>query len=489
MVHDLRRRVLTRTRDGRADERGAILIMVAIFMVMMLAFAALVIDLGNARQQRRQMKAAADASAVAGVEEMASIGANFSGSPSQWTQVVNEVKAYARENFQVASDDWPGCTDPDALSYRPDAGNGCISADYGSWPTPAPGETSKVNRLRVRIPQRAVQTAFAGAIDRDGLVINAVSIAAVTRTKSSTTTEHTETVAGAPCALCVLGPGLSFDGQNGDLSVTGGDAIVNSDPPSGDAAALLSNGHLRVLNGAQIGGPGAPGKFSGSGYSPSPITLDPVEDPLADVPQCGTGSTCPTNSATDSGSTLNPGIYTRIRGSHTLNPGIYVLKGDIELSGNDLLRGNGVMLYFACSNYPNPCSALPAGSRNGARIKATGNGAVLLSPPTTGTYQGLTIFADRDNTSLTTIRGNGTNESGGTSGSSGTIYIKGGILDLRGNGYTLSSLVVVGFVALNGNPAGVTIWYNQDVNYHVTHTVTTVTSTDAYSYDASGLIG
>jgi hypothetical protein len=486
LVHDICRRVLARLDHRldhrRDDERGAVLIMVAIFMVMMLGFAALVIDLGNARQQRRQMKAAADAAAVAGVEEIATIGADFSGSPSQWTAIVNEVKAYALENFHVESSQWTGCADANALVYRPDPGNSCISADYASWPTSGP---SIVNRLRVRIPQRSVETAFGAAVGRNNLDINAVSVAAVTRTeqRSDITTQE----AGGPCALCVLGPGLALDGQNGDISVTGGNVVVNSDPPSGSAADLKSNGHIRVLDEhAKIGGPGAPGKFTGTGYSPAPELLPPVEDPLAHVPACGPTSECPLNVVSANTSTLNPGVYNSISGSHTLTPGIYVVKGDITLSGNDLLQGDGVMIYFACSNYPNPCSDLEEDDRDGARIKATGNGALRLTAPATGTYKGLMIFADRDNTAFSTFRGNGTNESGGTSGSSGTIYMKSGTLDLRGNGYSLSSLIVVDQVSMDGNPSGVTIVYDQGSNYEVTHPVTTTTYT--YSYDASGLV-
>jgi len=499
MVHHHRRRVVARLRlHGAQDERGAIMIMVAIFMVMMLAFAALVIDLGNARQQRRQMKATADASAVAGVEEIATLGASFTGSSAQWLDVVDEVKAYAQENFGVSADEWGGCTDPDALAYHPDPGNACISADYSSWPTD--GSASTVNRLRVHIPERSVKASFGGAVNRDSVTIAATSVAAVTRTKHTITSTSTSTESGGECALCVLGDGLALDGQNGDISVSGGDVIVNSDPPSGSAASLHANGHVRVLNGGRIGGPGGPSKFSGSGFSPSPEVLPRVEDPLAGIPACGTGSTCPTTTRSGSPSTLNPGIYSSISGSHTLNPGIYVLKGNITLNGNDLLRSSsagGVMIYFACSNYPAPCSDLSGGSGAGARIKATGNGAVLLSPPTEAQcatdpsvcpYVGLTLFADRNNTSTFTFRGNGTNESGGTSGSSGTIYFKSGTLDLRGNGYTLSSMVVVDHVAMDGNPSGVTIYYNQTVNVPLTHTVTTTTSEDAYSYDASGLV-
>jgi len=48
------------------DERGAVLVFVAIVMVMLLGFAAIGVDLGNARQQHRNAQNAADAGALAG---------------------------------------------------------------------------------------------------------------------------------------------------------------------------------------------------------------------------------------------------------------------------------------------------------------------------------------------------------------------------------------------------------------------------------------
>ena len=102
-------------------------------------------------------------------------------------------------------------------------------------------------------------------------------------------------------------------------------------------------------------------------------------------------------------------------------------------------------------------------------------------------YVGLTIFADRDNTSTQTIRGNGTNENGSATGTSGTIYIKSGTLDLRGNGYTLASEIVVGNMTMEGNPTGVTVAYDLSKNVSLSHTETSETTTEAYSYDATGL--
>lgn len=503
----------TRIRElGRArrpdDERGAILVFVAIFMVVALGAAAIVLDIGNGRQTRLQAQATADASAIAAAEEIAAVGQDFTGSSQQWQKVVDEVKRYALNNFGVAPADWVGCVDSAPLAYRPDTANNntCISADLVAWPNPQQGETTWTNRVRVRTPTRTIQTVFGGAIGQDSLSTSAVAVAGVTRKRTIVTTTDTQTTPGGPCAICILGDGFTLDGQNGDISVTGGGVVVNGNPSSGWAAYLNPNGHVRVSATGGIGGPGAPNKWSGSGFDPDPVNRSAVPDPLAHLPACGTGWSppaafptwpgCPTNSASSSASTLNPGVYTTISGTKFLNPGVYVIKNEIRLSGNQQLTGNGVTLYFACSNYPDPCSNRDPDNRDGARIRATGNGAVLLTGPTAATcasipstcpYQGLIIFADRDNTNSWTFRGNGTNESGSQAGSSGTIYLKSGELDLRGNGYTLASQIVTGRLTMEGNPSGITVAYDLSRNAPETTTTTITTTTEAYSYDATGL--
>ncbi len=210
-----------------------------------------------------------------------------------------------------------------------------------------------------------------------------------------------------------------------------------------------------------------------------------MSDPLANVPQCGNGSPgttnyCPTTVRSSGTTALLPGIYDTIKDSHTLSPGVYVITGGITLNGNDLIQGDGVMLYFACSNYPSPCAV----GQNGAGIKATGNGALRITGirqsdcTTTASlcpYVGMMDFADRNNTETQTWRGNGTNENGSASGISGTIYMKAGTMDLRGNGYQMASQIVTGYFTMNGNPSTVTISYDQSKNYSETHPITTTT--------------
>jgi len=488
VVHRLIVLALDRISRARRDERGSVLILVTLIMVMLLGVAALVVDLGNATQQDRQAQVAADSGALAAVQKVEDYGETFTGSSGQWQAIIDEVKAYAHSNFGISPARWQGCTDTSALAFRPDTGaaNTCISADLATWPTVVAGETARRNRVRVRLPTTSITTAFASVLGEDSLSIEAVAVAAVTRATTLVRTREVEHAAGGECALCVLSPtGTALDGQNGDVTIWGGDVIVNSS--AGTPASLKPNGHITVTaeGGAAIGGPGWQ-NFAGNGYSPAPSLLPFVEDPLAHIPKCDAVVACASlTPKSGSGSTLSPGIYGTISGSHTLSAGIYVITDGITLNGNDLITGNGVMLYFACSNYPSEC----APGEKGAGIKATGNGSMRIFPPTSGVYTGLSIFADRNNTSTFTYRGNGTNENGLMNGGAGTFYMKSGTLDLRGNGYTLASQIVVGFVTMEGNPSGVTIAYDQARNVPLTHDEEHETTTWATSYDAGGLIG
>ena len=275
---------------------------------------------------------------------------------------------------------------------------------------------------------------FAKAIGNGDLTVGASSTAKVVFTVDHVA-DTTSLGAGGPCALCILNPtGLTLDGQNGDVTITDGNVIVNS--TAGTAASLNPNGHVKITTdraGRSVG----PGSCSPARATTSraPGSRRPwsqqgaVTDPLANVPQCGNGSPgttnyCPTTARTDgrNGSTLLPGIYGEIKNTHTLSPGIYVITGGITLNGNDLIQGDGVMLYFVCSHYPTPCAAGEDRRRHqGDRQRraahhrdqavATARRRASLCP-----YVGMMSFADRNNTATQTWRGNGTNENGSASG-------------------------------------------------------------------------
>lgn len=133
---------------------------------------------------------------------------------------------------------------------------------------------------------------------------------------------------------------------------------------------------------------------------------------------------------------LTPGVYcgpVLISGSATakLAAGMYVFKSGISVSGGASLSGSGVTIY-------QPSGALS--------LNTTGN--VTLTPPTTGTYQGVTIFQNGSDTSSGTI-------AAGTQNIQGVIYMPTAQLTLAGNsgGVQTTATIVVGNLVISGNVA------------------------------------
>lgn len=133
-------------RRRQRDERGATLVLFSLTLSMMLGFSALVVDLGAARQLRRQSGNTADAASLGATQELPDIAA-----------AAAQVKTLAQQNFDVDPSEWPACSDPDPLEVQENAidGTACISYDR-SFTT-----------MRVRMPGRAHETFFAGLIGVD----------------------------------------------------------------------------------------------------------------------------------------------------------------------------------------------------------------------------------------------------------------------------------------------------------------------------------
>src|SRR5262249_16196527 len=131
--------------------------------------------------------------------------------------------------------------------------------------------------------------------------------------------------------------------------------------------------------------------------------------------------------------TISQGIYSSIKvsGSATLlmNPGIYVLAGGgMTTSQSAIIKGTGVLIYNAGSNYPN-------GGGNFGGISLANAGGLTLSAATTGTYAGIVIFQSRDNTRAISFSApNGT-------GLSGTIYAPNAPFNISGGSLQVGLVV------------------------------------------------
>jgi hypothetical protein len=180
------------------------------------------------------------------------------------------------------------------------------------------------------------------------------------------------------------------------------------------------------------------------------------------LPLVTTGLTPKTVSACSPGG--GPGIYKSLDLSKdcTLTPGLYVVTGSNHDSGQTQVTANGVTLYFGCQDASSDLPKLRActDGEEGGDLLLTGQATMDITAPTTGPAAGLAVVADRKSTATLGWRGNGAAQS------TGTVYLKSGRLDYRGNGAgaAMDSLVVVGDMAFDGNPSQFDLVYTEARN-------------------------
>ena len=357
-------------------------ITVALSLTLLLAFAALVVDVGLNWAARTSAQTAADSAALAGASTLLLDG------PAAAFDTVEDFL----DNNQVDLPAAAGWADDGKIS------NGEVVCwtmpDDPPDPPPGPGLNCPdgSNALQVITPPINVQYAFAPILGR------------ATNSIKATAAAGAGPAAPNNCVLCLLEPSAERALEvlgTGAVDVDGGGIVVNSDSPL--AMVLTSSGNvdadqIRVVGGFQDLG-------LGNFIPPAEPGGPPVPDPLADLPTPNNLPAPPVLQSTSpivvtTNRTLQPGIYSTITVQNnavlTLQAGVYVFRGGNGLTIEDdaQVAGDGVTIYLACSGYPTPCSGL------GARFRVRENGRFLADPPTTTTaaYPGLSIFADPGNT-------------------------------------------------------------------------------------------
>jgi hypothetical protein len=415
----------------QGDERGQVAIIVALTLTLMLAFGALVVDVGLNWAARSEAQGAADAAALAGAALL----------PADPPGAATVVKDYLDRNV-------PGLTgtpiDPQWASNGDDS-DGEITC-YAPPAAPVLGDGCQpgapVTAIQVITPPLRPTYAFASILGRSSNSVKALASAGATPGQT------------APCGLCVLGPeDLTMSGgAPGQLAVSGAGVVVNSSSRIGTGS--LTAPSIGVAGVAQFTPPGS--------YVPAATEGVPVvADPLSGLPTPAQLVPPILNAGGQTGPFYNEGVYDTINlsTSATFRPGIYVIKGGLQLSGNATLTATGgVTLYFACDTYPAPCQA---GGVPGAGLSVTGNAKLVLSAPvTTGraVYHHLGIFFDRQNTAGISFAGTGT-----ASAVTGSVYAARSKLTLDGKGAILNSMVVVGSADVAGT-GSYTVAYDPSQN-------------------------
>lgn len=223
---------------------------------------------------------------------------------------------------------------------------------------------------------------------------------------------------GAPACVLALDPSaasaVKFQGST-DIELTGCVIAANS-----KSSTAVSRGGSALLSAACINTVGGTSGISSS----SNVDLEcdaPLEnqypsfDPLKGV-QPPSYSTCQ-NVPGGKTKTLSPGKFCNktLSGNITLEPGSYVLDGGrVNLGGNGSLKGTGVTIFLL----------------NDAEFSINGNEVVQLTPPTSGSYAGITIFQEKSNDNTISING------GSESYIKGFVYAPGAHLFYAGNSAT-----------------------------------------------------
>jgi hypothetical protein len=369
---------MSRGRGG--SERGSVAITVALAMTVLLGFAALVVDVGLGWAARTSAQSAADAAALAGATRLLADGP---------AAAVLTVRDYLNANV-------PGLVAPGDLAWvdNGDERDGEIIC----WTLPAaPPEPEDLvgcpagsNALQVITPPIEVDYAFAPILGRSSNAIKALAAAGA------------GPAAPNNCVLCVLEPADPFAmnvlGGGGEVEVTGGGIAVNSANPT--ALALSAGGDVSADQIRVVGGFSPPTGFGDFIPEPEPGG-PPVADPLAGLltPDQLTAPPTPQVPPPLTGTViLPPGVYPSITVDDgvtvTLQDGVYVFTEPAGLTVRDggQVVGDEAAIYLACEDYPTPCS------ESGARFRLEPGGRFQVSPPTSGEYAGLSVFADRGNT-------------------------------------------------------------------------------------------
>ena len=400
--------------------------MVSLCVVFLLLMTALVIDIGYAKQYRREAQGSADAAALAAAQDLGL---------DNWSVVAPATaKRYAGANDPYLSDSsWRSCADSERLAYIPSGtGTGtCVSFDSGLTPT----------TVRVRLPNHDTPAFFGGIAGSNGYGVYAAATARRTGAAGN----------NGPCGLCVIGNGTLQIANITQLQVIGGEVwteslTANSNGSPSVVAPLPIKWHNGSYQQNQVNGCTAPNKPNSTSnwgmndgaasYCSRYRRIDTaVTNPFESLTVDYTGIVANTaglniNSCDDARTKFQPDrVYVQNVNipsgcTVTLAPGRnYYVAGQLNVAAGATLNGTSSTLIFGCA-----ASGVGAAC-NGEGGKFDFEGTVTIAAPTSGPYARVAILFDPGNTSGTPNAFNGTVTLGGAvyARRSG-LYVNGGVL-------------------------------------------------------------
>ena len=172
--------------------------------------------------------------------------------------------------------------------------------------------------------------------------------------------------------------------------------------------------------------------------------VDPISDPLADMPEPFQLSVSPTAPVDGSRLDISDGI-------HTLQPGYY--PGGINIAGGNITLIPGIYQIDSIGAYDEGLSIMGGNVYAegvmfhllDGSVDIRGNTQMTLTPASDGIYEGISIFQSRDNYNDSEIDGSGGLDL------TGKLYFPENHLFIRGDGDTIGSQIIADGIAIEGN--------------------------------------
>jgi Flp pilus assembly protein TadG len=403
-----------RLRKLLQAERGAFAIIFAILLPVLLAVVGLGVDVSLWYMNKRQLQAATDAAAVAAVLEKAK------GSDAATIE--------ASANVEASRNGWKAANGSFAL-HNPPLAPSAFTAD--------------ATAVQVVLSQNSPMFFARIFMEGENISLNAKSTA---RLKSAQD-------GGTGCILALhttQSKALEFAG-NVNLSMP--NCAIASNSNASGSISLTGSASVTVYSAQAVGVISDAHSLLTADHGKT-NNASAITDPYASLAVPSIGSTCdqtnfkvkPSDSESINASGDTPYVFCNgldVQGTLTLGPGTYVInKGSLNLnSGASLTAHNATFIVTSTtgSDY--------------AKFDMNGNASVNLSAPSSGTYKGVLLYADR-NGPYQDHKINGTS----SAIYNGALYLPSAHADFNGNsgtGSTACTQLIAKTIKLTGN-AGVT---------------------------------
>lgn len=231
---------------------------------------------------------------------------------------------------------------------------------------------------------------------------------------------------------------------SGSPSVGLTNCVIAANSDSENAININGNVNLTAQSLYMVGGYTTTGQSYTMTLQEEAIThASPVNDPYADTAEPSYGGCNYTNTRASGTRTLSPGVYCgdliiNANSNVTFQPGTYYIhEGQFKVNGNTTIVGDGVTFVLTGSG------------SNIATIDMNGSANVNLTAPSTGTYAGMLMYQDRDAPTSGVNRINGSI----VNNIKGSLYFPNQRVEFSGNSGNTSSCLrlVARMVTFSGN--------------------------------------